>query len=303
MEQPTLLNLNDDCLMEIFKFLELWDCISLASTCDRLRNVLISASQKIKEIIVHVPFNQCVSYPTKKAKAEVINMLSLVGDKILSFQMIGISPFTYEILDKVPNLKELKLDELFYTNIDKLTDYFAKNNQLVSLACRYEYGVFKCLKMLPNLTSLRILDLPGSFESNETVEDLFCLNGLTKFSFTSSKRCNLFLIELANRLELIELGIEAPLDRQTLEIMKLFRNLDRLSINNNDAPSSENFYTIFWGNITENFVLPPKLTCIKIGRIRTTEASIVSIVNNHSHLKELDICNAYVTEYGKLDAK
>lgn len=52
-----------------------------------------------------------------KKTAEFMVILSLIGADVSSFKFIGTSsPFFYEILDKVTNLKELKMDKDFATS-------------------------------------------------------------------------------------------------------------------------------------------------------------------------------------------
>lgn len=299
MEKSTLLILNDHCLMEIFKFLEDRDCINLAKTCHRLRNDAVSAiALKYKELALQVSptinsysfSREYDAYPNKKTMAELIDTLSLIGEKALSLKFIGTIPSIHKILRKVPNLKELKLDKDFVTS--HLSDYFSKNNQLESLECQYENGVFKLLKMLPNLTGLRLAyDLPDRPDLNETFNDIFCLNGLTKFSLAGHYNCNQLLIKLAKNLKLLELDIHACMDEHTFDIIKSFENLERLSMKNRTRLLS----------VPENVVLPPQLKCIKFGGIEISCDCFLSVVKNLKLLYEFDIGDGYIVENeGKL---
>lgn len=114
MEQPTLLLLNDDCLLHIFKFLEIKDGMNLANTCHRLRNLAVKAyTKKYQKITVEI---ECKYQRSIKTKRELMSMLSLIGGIVKSLKYISKSLFVIEILKKFPNLKELKLDKEFVTS-------------------------------------------------------------------------------------------------------------------------------------------------------------------------------------------
>lgn len=154
------------------------------------------------------------------------------------------------------------------------------------------------LKKLPNLTGLKLYDLPDLTIDRNEIFDLFSFNGLIKFSFTSLYNCNQLLIEIAKSLNVVELEIHACMDEHTFDIIKSFGNLERLSLT---RMNGKTYGQSSFVGVPENVVLPPQLQCIKFGGIEISCNCFLSIVKNLKILTEFDIADGYIVDgVGKL---
>lgn len=126
------------------------------------------------------------------------------------------------------NLKDLQVCDVCLST-ELWGNCFTNNPNIDNLVWRYSRCYNNCLPlliMLPKLKSLTIYDL--ELNSGE-FHHLSCLTNLTKFTFRSSKTCNQLLVELAEKLKLVELEFVMPYDADSFAKLILslvgFQNL------------------------------------------------------------------------------
>lgn len=143
-KNPSMLTLDDNCLMHILKFLELRDLVNLAATCVRLRDVcpLASSNKKFEEICIDVerfPLNRSNSrgncnrvscsnnksskrnlsfhpnrnhsdYGLQQVKANLLNVWSIIGSHVLKIEVdSGHSIILQSIRENCKNLTSIEL--------------------------------------------------------------------------------------------------------------------------------------------------------------------------------------------------
>lgn len=111
---------------------------------------------------------------------------------------------------------------------------------------------------------------------------LSCLTNLTKFSFSTHDNCNQLLLELAETLNLVELGINMPCNVDTFPIFKFFPNLKVLSMHSRLHPAG-------LCHVPETTVFPPMLKRIEFDDITISCNVFLSIVKQLTILEEFDL--------------
>lgn len=150
-ETPSLLILNDDCLIAILTFLRLDDYVNLAKTCWRL----LCVAQGYKKYR-HISSDD-VSYTVE----EFSNILSVIGEHVESTNIASkYGAFHKTIAENCPNLKRVQLI----------------NPNRGSLP-------FRNLKELTVLYDVRITtdDWINFFKNNPGIENLECIKGTETF--------------------------------------------------------------------------------------------------------------------------
>lgn len=289
-ENPSLSILNEDCIRNIFKFLQLKDFLNLAKTCWRLLCVA-GQYKKFKNINVV----QCDSSPN--TEKQFSNVLSVIGEHVVS---VNVYPENFELLqiiaDNCSNLSSVYLNGKIFTpqatlpfrNLKKLemnhnvsyssSDWktcFA-NNPGIEVFEYYDWNeCMEHLYMLPKLKSLCIYDL--RFDPEE-MHHLSCLASLTTLFITSDDNCNQLLVELAKKLNLVALFIDIDCDADTFNIFKSFLHLESLSIGQFPiarVPEPTNF--------------PPLLKMLKLDDIDIPCSVFLSIVKQLKLLEEFEM--------------
>lgn len=308
-EKPTLLILNDHCLLKVFQFLQLNDFVNLHNTCHRLRDICTSVcALKYKKIVVDtgVYGNNSRNKISKECFSKV---LSVIGQHVLSVEIYYANPFILEtIRDKCNNLNSLQLrmceeslelqhfrnlKELIMStgsnrvrmSINELKNFVANNPDLESLKCSkcYQMDFMELTKMLPKLKSLRLpFMVSGTFHRHREFQHLLHLDGLTKLSFESAKNCNQLLLVLAKRLNLVELELTMDFDADSFGIIKMFRNLEVLLMRHWYV----NFEEAWFSDAT---VFPPNLKRIKAKSIDISCGVFISIVKQLKFLDSFDL--------------
>lgn len=306
-ERPSLLMINDDCLMQLFQWLELVDFVNLAVTCSRLRTVADFVSGcKFKEI--DVKSGEYGEFSCKSlSKSEFSNALAVIGEHVLGMVLSNANQF---ILETIPescknieslwlmdcvgpirlhdfqNLKTLDVS-CYHHDISISTDVweniFASNPNLKYLFyCNnfpgYEYGFMELLTMLPKLKSLHLPLLPHTFHQNPELKHLLGLSRLTELGLYCNQNLNELLVELAKRLKLSNLDISMNFNADSLRIINLFDNLKSLRINNWAGHWEPN-----WAS--DGSFFPSKLQWIEFVGIEICCTDFLTIVKSLKYLK------------------
>lgn len=295
-ENSSLLMLNDECLIHVLNYLNVYDLVNVAKTCYRLQNVADICAYKYKK--VRVVANKYTGITTEKLS----NVLSVIGEHVSSVELDNANFFIFKtirnncsnlesikLMDcKEPlqlqcfrNFKELKFDDARVT-ISELKNCFANNPNIENLEyeCWYDnelISFIELLDMLPKLKSLRIYDLPISFVHHQQFQHLLHLDGLTKFSFQSLENCNQLLIELAKKLNLIEIDFTMDFNDHTFDLIKSFENLEYLSMSSYNWKKS-------W--LSKTPLYPPKLKRLKLDCIKMSCKTFLLVVRQLEFLEE-----------------
>lgn len=313
-ERSTLLILNDYCLMKIFEYVELTDYVNLYKTCHRLRDVCdIVCSKKYKKI--ELGTRNYDNYSNKKiSKQEFSDALSVIGRHVLAIEIGQARQVILDIivencknlkslkmwrgksalkLQKFRNLKEFRMvscPKRAMMNTAEWRSFITNNPELESLECTqcYEEDIMELMKLLPALKRLHfIYGTSADFHLTQACQNVLNLDGLTKLVFFSDMNCNQILIELAKKMNLVELDVLMDFNAESLQIIKTFRDLEVLSISN--------FYVAFQAEwFLGASVFPPKLKCIKIDGIKMSCTTFLSIVKRLKFLDEFDLKNSGV---------
>lgn len=283
--------LNDDCLGDILKFLQLEDFINLAETCSRLIFVA-QQYKKFRNIAVRKYWKTNGSPNTEK---EFSNILSVIGEHVSS---INIYPgnVTKTIIDNCSNLSSVMLEgpsskELSFQNLKELkvmcyasfTGDWRKcfeNNPGIENLEYCDYGRNNCLpllRMLPELKSLRIVHLTLEVEE---FNNLSCLTGLTRLWFSSFETYNQLLIHLSEKLNLVELDFTMNCDADTFAILQSFLHLEVLSVV---------YIGIDYVRVPESTIFPTMLKKIKLDRLHISCSLFLSTAKKLKLLEEFDM--------------
>lgn len=314
--EPSLLLLNDDCLIHIFKRLELLDFVNLSKTCVRLKNVAGDTFvPKFKSIVIDDEYSE---NPTsvKVTKQKFSDVLSVIGGRVLSIEIFDGNDFILRTvtnkcknvnsfalsystcslnvspqLQDFKNLKELRIDECEISK-KKLRQIFINNPGIERLEYDWAYkGFVKLLRLLPKLKSLKLDRIDGL--GLNKVPNLFHLKEVTEFKFGSFVNCNEFLIELATKWKLVELYFHCDTDDETFNSIKLFENLEYLDVGNKQRS---------W-TLPEHTVFPPNLKSISFYNIHLTYRTLASMVKELKWLERIHLNIRYIkTNSGELQA-
>lgn len=309
---PSLLQLNDDCLIEIFKRLELLDFVNLSKTCVRLKNVAgNSFVQKFKSVAIN---DFCDEYysernaTVKVTKRQFCNVLSVIGWRVLSIEIDEGDEFIVRAvtskcknvnslsllysecsLNECPQLQEftnLKELQIYKCEISKRTlrQIFINNPDIERLKYDWAYkGLVKLLRLLPKLKRLSLAVIETSLAVNE-VPNLFHLKNVTDFQFGSFTNCNKFIIELATKWQLVKLDFYSEFDEKTFGSLKLFEKLEHLKMGSTRSC-----------NLPEHTVFPSNLHSIHFLNICFTHRMLASIVNVLKLLERIHLTGRYMT--------
>lgn len=309
-ENSSLLMLNDDCLMKIYLYLELFDYVNLANTCCRLRDVADSVRvNKFTDVSVEIRDglggngsigNKILSYedfgdmlPVFGRQLQSIKIfngndliLKTISDNCKNINSMNLTYFygSFELQNfNFKNLKELKISSCDI-EIKYLKSYFESNPNIESLQYHDDEVSDTALELLQLLPNLKSLDIHLS--SNQQLQHLLNLHGLTKLSFHSRNNCNHILIQLAAYLNLVELDITMDIDDFTFDIIKSFKGLEVLSI----SPAVDCWLSSwYWRFLPEATIFPLKLKYIKLDAISMSCTTFLSIVKQLKFLEEFDL--------------
>lgn len=298
--KPSLMILNDDCIIKIFELLGLVDFANLSLTCTRLRQIANDVSRrKYKNILV-----DSIGYETetKITKQQFVSSFSQIGKHVMEVEIKDGNQFILEAVNaKCENLNRLTLDHCYrplefpaFKYLRELVCYcsgmsihewrssFAVNQNLESLQWyhyQYEEGFMESLKMLPKLKKFGFR-VPWYFNLSDDLKHLLCLNGLTELTLISSANCNELLIKLSKMSNLVVLKIMAVFNADSFRIIKSFRNLEGLFIYKSERM---NDWEKEW--FSDATVLPPKLKNLDVRKMKISFSAFLSIVK---HLKFLE---------------
>lgn len=255
-EKSSLLTLNNHCLVKIFQFLDLFDIVSLSETCSGLR-----------DIVYH-------DFYYKKSKEEIVKMLSVIGDNIVSVEIHSAKLFVIEFTRI--NGNDLHRMELRNCNKLLLLENF---RNIKSIKCNgYNEQFLEVLKMTPELTHLHLENVINNHSVKNQFQPLHFLNNLTTFSFKSSENCNQLLVELAKNLHIVNLRLDMDFNVGTFFIIRLFRKLEVLTmigIRNDRLLETTNF--------------PPKIKHLNLYGIQISCKIFLSIVKKLELLDEFNV--------------
>lgn len=183
------------------------------------------------------------------------------------------------IQDPLPfrNLKELKNGRGVNLSPLDWRNCFADNPGIENLEY-WDRGRNNCLpllKMLPELKRLMISDL---VLNPDEMNYLSSLTNVTKFSFSSKKTYSLLLVELAEKLNLVDLEFSMPCNADTFAIIKSFLQLEYLSIRGGDVSV-----------VPDNTIFPSMLKHITLDGFHISCSIFLSAVKQLEFLEEFDI--------------
>lgn len=313
LQTPSLLMLNDDCLMAISKFLNYKDYINLGMVCTRLRAV----ASKYKNIhlikydgnVAHCGYISYHLEPRYKRKirmirnlrTELLEFLSAVGENVLSVKITdGANLALLEILaEKCKNLRTVNVENyegpLHFKNLTELK--FGSNVTVTIEQLKYcvenspdiksfEYNgdcdrkFMELLKMLPKIKNLKVKHVYKSRRLNQALFDsLLAMKNLTSFSFRSNSNRNDFLIELGKKVNLLKLEFYMPCNKESFDVLRYFRNLEVLSMNIDKGLVQ----------VLEVTELPVMLKIVKLDGIKISCNSFLSLIKQMKFLKEIDL--------------
>lgn len=321
-EKSSLLMLNNDCMLNIFKFLELFDYVNLAKTCDRLLNIAISdnkfdhvevlVTDENKSVVEHY-FEDALENNILLSNNEFVDIVSVIGRQLLSIKIYFANDFILQTLSdnctnlksvevhhsldgndfysalklhRLRNLKEFKISKCVY-QVSELEACFINNPDIESLKLDgISENFMELLQLLPKLNKLKL-----PIGHAQQVQHLLNLNVLTKLSFHTYGNCDNILEILAKKTNLVELKFSYNFigrnyrRKDIFTILKSFRNLQVLSITNSSS---------YWVGIPEKTVFPPNLKYIKLDVIWMTCSNILSIVEQLDFLEEMDLGHAAI---------
>lgn len=293
MERTTLLQLKNDCLRHIFKFLELRGFVSLAQTNSRLLHIASNMN-------VHRFHHIRIVLSNIHGSEQFFDMLEVIGENILSIQIErlltdehflilksvreqckNLTSMTLRMCEKAinlvdfRNLKELKFFQV-KINSNELKNYFTINQNIESIAWDFSGKDFMdLLKMLPKLNSLSLLSFMHPYQLQYHLLGLF---GLTKLSFLSTGNCDNLLIELANKFKLVELSFRSDANVRTYHIIQSFGDLESLSTELKCFPK----------------IFPPSLKRIEFKNMDVTCSALLSLMNQLRFMEEFYLINGVI---------
>src|ERR1700743_1829431 len=102
--------LNDDCLIKIFRILDILDYVNFGSTCRRLRDIANSFC-RFKHICMRIQSRRYIYselLSNLRSYIEVTNILSVIGEKIVSIKLVNGNEMILKTLrDNCKNLKSI----------------------------------------------------------------------------------------------------------------------------------------------------------------------------------------------------
>lgn len=321
---PSLLLLNDDCLMQIFKCLELLDFVNLSKTCVRLKNIAAGTFNPRFNIVRMNDIADDSDYPKQYPMVDVTrrqfcDFLTVIGWRVQSVETYeGRDYFFREVTHKCENVTSLSLKfiesptlslrtcphlqgfktltklEIIECEIAKdiLRQIFLNNPGIVTFRCDWMYkGLVKLLKLLPKLKTLELERIETL--RARTFRNFFHLKEVKEFSFYSRLNCNKFVVEIAAKWSLVSLDIQCDFDDETFDSLQLFENLENLRIR-----ETAKSYVV----MPERTVFPPKLKSISFNRTKLTFRKLASIVDELKLLKRINVVDSCLMDvsHGKL---
>lgn len=300
----SLLMLNDDCLIKIFEFLDLFDLTNLSKTCCRLReiaNFIVPKNINLDVTLMRDRYGHGSCNPSMEQFASILSMISenvksikvhdgnldilkIIRDNSKNLSSLELYDCDEPIQLSFHLLKELKLHgimDIMDWSANKFKKCFASNPNIEYL----EYDSFctenltGVLNMLPKLHTLTLGQLPMSFQIRN---HLLGLNGITKFSFRNRENCNRLLLDLAHYWNLVELEIDIDLNAETFDVIKLFRNLKCLTVKVKNR----------WLPVVKAY--PPGLRRLKLDGGKIVWKTLLSIVRQLKFLKEFDVGDGHI---------
>ncbi|XP_037029391.1 uncharacterized protein LOC119069441 [Bradysia coprophila] len=312
---PSLLLLNNDCLIRIFKCVELLDLVNLSRTCVRFKNIAADTfNPRFKMVTINDICNSPEPYPPLKVTEQQFSrILSLIGWRVQSVEIYeGCNYIFRKVTSKCKNvtslslrfidhpvlslgtcphlqefnkLKELRIIECEIAK-DVLRQIFLHNPDIETIECDWAYkGFVKLLKLLPKLKQLHLDSIQGLGVNHSP--NLFHLKEVNDFTFYCSENCNKFITQLATKWTLVSLNVTCDADDETFELLKLFENLEYLEIANKTSKCI----------VPESTIFPSKLKRIGFCCIGLTLRKLASIVDETKMLEEIILRSQCLIEF------
>lgn len=301
--KPSLMILNDNCVIEIFKLLGLVDFVNLSSTCTRMQHIANNVSRrKYNKIMVE---SNGLTTDTKITKEQYVRGFTQIGTHVLEVEIKEGNQFILETInEKCENLNILTLNDCYgplqlptFKYLKELLCFdirmsknewrlsFEINRDLSRFECynnQYEEGFMELLKRLPKLKSFGF-EVPVNFHLSQDFQDLLRLNGLTELTLISSDNCNQLLLKLSKMSNLVILKVMMLFNADSFEIFKSFRNLESLIF-------SKLEYMNDWEKewFSDATVFPPKLKRIDVHKLKISCSAFLSIVKQLTFLETFE---------------
>lgn len=282
--------LNLDCVIQLFKRLELEDCVNLAEAYEGLKSAAdFIFKTKFKKVTFS--FDKCI---------DIDRILYHVGPYVQSLQLELLDEFQYKkedmkkiresLIEAQSTCKELKSLKIMRSqqcrypfcgvNNIAINKCFENYEGITSFFCDAPTLIYpQLLRRLPNLKRLglhydsRLTDLGFLTELNS-------LRSLTLHFHNVSVNNNSLLSELAIKNDLEELELyNMFVDEKTFDIIKLFRKLQLLTIT---SPQ---------GRYMLSNEFPLQLKTLKLGGFRICQRQIVSLIEQRKHLGNVHLAD------------
>lgn len=146
----TLLRLNDDCLLHLYKFLDILDIINLSKTCDRLQELNEPIFQKCENFDLN-KHSKAPLFDFSLSLMDVRTLLTNLGQYIRCLTINGSllkSPNQSRYLDLIyrlcPQLNELRLHEIILVLHSNLNGHRKENNDYPTMKNLKTLELIKC---------------------------------------------------------------------------------------------------------------------------------------------------------------
>lgn len=233
-EEQSLLALNDDCIIELFKYLNFDDSITLSCTCKRLQKISAVALKKYNIFIIDKRLSQ-------KGIEHLENIFNAIGsimsDLTVNFDSLDrslISDILVKVIEKCSNLETLSLIKLSDFDVEKfeqktcqLTNKLLNVKELKTVNCGGCIGSFcgliRELEALEVSYTICLCATQQLLKNNSTIRAITLSNISTNF--------DLNMVELTPRIEFVDINFtrqETPLKQLTSSVE--LENLNWFSI-------------------------------------------------------------------------
>lgn len=189
-----------------------------------------------------------------------------------------------DILDSFTNLVSFNI--VWCSDISSIAvqKCFQNNKGITSFVC--DSTDLECSELVQQLPNLERLGLNYANREMDLsfIAKLKSLRSLRLHCNNENMNMNTLLSDLAGKIDLKELEIiNVSVDEKTLEILKSFKTLQRLSI------------TTFDYNLTSSNVLPLSLKTLELEGFRISVPQIVSLIEQREHLEDIHLADCINT--------
>lgn len=259
-KEPSLFILNDDCLLEVYKYLGLDDSISLSRTCQRLNYIAKLFNKKYSEFKINVNVD---NKRTDYVEYVITNMNDNITEISIDYQNSKIPMNVKKMSECCRNVKDLEITNWKLYVIDSYYHLLDNIETLTMINCDFLSAdnfceIFNnlkvvCLYRFRNLTNRFVERM---FRKNPDIETFVGIGNEEAFD-----AFELFL--LVPKLKILSLSVDSELNNLHLESQ--FNNLTKLQLFCNGNNCSEFLHQL--GKASKN----PKLKELELLNVRVDD--------------------------------